>query len=341
MSKDIDVSPIIAEKAPIILEEIKRANRILLHCHPSPDPDSVGSALAMKFALEGMGKKVTVIKGDSEIPLAFKHFPGADSIVNKNFFEIDLSDFDLFISLDSASQQMISRKGDIHFPLQIRSINIDHHVSNTLYGDITLVDHSSPALAFVLYQLFLVWNIEINHDIAINMFMGMYTDTGGFKYEGVDYRFLKCATELVKVAPDFKKALFILENSNSKDAIYFNAVALDCIGTYLNDNVVISAIPNKRLVEKGIDPVVASGSGIENQLKSVIGWNISALMIEIEPNKIKISFRTRDSERFDVSKLAASIGGGGHKAAAGAILNTSLEEAEKLVLSKIKELFNL
>src|SRR4051812_38019854 len=109
------VSATIKEQAPIILAEIKKAKSILLHCHPSPDPDSVGSALAMKFALEGLGKKVTVIKGDSDIPEAFNHFPGALEIMAKNFFEIDLSQFDIFIVQDSASIEMISRRGKIEF----------------------------------------------------------------------------------------------------------------------------------------------------------------------------------------------------------------------------------
>ena len=98
----------VEDAAPKILEAIKAARSILLHCHPSPDPDSVGSALAMKFALESMGKKATVIRGDSEIPQAFMHFPGAGDIVAKNFFEVDLAEFDLFIVLDSGSTNMIS-----------------------------------------------------------------------------------------------------------------------------------------------------------------------------------------------------------------------------------------
>src|SRR5882724_10069578 len=111
-----DISPIIKEKAPIILAEIKKAKSILLHCHPLPDPDSVGSALAMKFALEQMGKKVTFIRGDSEIPRGFMHFPGAKEIVNKNFSEVDLQEFDLLISLDSGSKNMISQASPPSYP---------------------------------------------------------------------------------------------------------------------------------------------------------------------------------------------------------------------------------
>jgi phosphoesterase RecJ-like protein len=333
------ISLIIKEKAPIILAEIKKAKSILLHCHPSPDPDSVCSALAMKFALEQTGKKVTVIKGDSEIPKSFRHFPGAKEIVMKNFFEIDLNDFDLFIILDSAAPSMVSRRGNVRFPLPIRTINIDHHASNTFYAEINLVDTSSPALAFTLFQLFNEWGIELTRDISLNLFMGMYDDTGGFKYDGVDYRVLQAASDLSRVAPDFTKAIFLLENSNSKDAIYFDAAALNSIETHLNDNIVIASVSQTDLAEKSISPTVVGGSEVENQLKSVVGWNISVLMTEIEPNRIKLSFRTRDQNRFDVSKIATMLGGGGHKAASGALLNAPLEDAKNLVVEKIRELY--
>src|ERR1035437_1493632 len=102
------MTDIVKKEAPKILAAIKSANNILLHCHPSPDPDSVGSALAMKFALEQIGKKATVIKGESNTPQAFMCFPGAMDIVPKSFNEIDQNDFDLFICLDSSTVDRIS-----------------------------------------------------------------------------------------------------------------------------------------------------------------------------------------------------------------------------------------
>ena len=101
--------------APEILDVIKKSESILLHCHPSPDPDSVGSALAMKFALQSLGKKVTIIAGDSPVPSAFSHFPGFAEIIPKNFFEIDLAAFDLFIIQDSGSLDRISKKAQLFF----------------------------------------------------------------------------------------------------------------------------------------------------------------------------------------------------------------------------------
>src|SRR5262249_32701652 len=88
----IDEDPL--PKSRAVLRQIKKARSILLHCHPSPDPDSLGSVLAMKFALQKLGKKVTVIRGDSELSPGFLHFAGVQEIEHKSFGEVDLKNFD-------------------------------------------------------------------------------------------------------------------------------------------------------------------------------------------------------------------------------------------------------
>ena len=324
-----------------ILSHIEKANSILLHCHPSPDPDSVGSVLAMKFALENMGKKVTAIQGDSVLPKVFLNFPGAKDIEEKSFSSIDLKDFDLFIILDSASKEMITREKELIFPLPIKTILIDHHVSNKSYADINFLDISSGATAFTLYNLFLKWKIKIDHDIALNLFIGMYTDTGGFKYSSTDYKMLEAAATLAKIAPDYTKILFTLDNSNEKESIFFQALALSSIKTYHNDNLAISALSRDELRKRNISREDENGSLIANILKSVVGWNIGASLVETEPNQIKISFRTRDADKYDVSKIATALGGGGHKAASGAVLFSSIDEAVKKVVENTKIIYNL
>ncbi len=329
------------DKASLILAEIKKAKSVLLHCHPAPDPDSVCSALAMKFALEQLGIKATVIKGDSVISQGFADFPGVGEILPKNFFEINIADFDLFIILDSGSPQMISRLKPIEFPLSIKTIVIDHHASNQSYADINLIDLTSPAVAFVLFKLFKEWGIELTHDIALNLFIGIYTDTGGLRYPPTDHRVYQAVTELVGKAPAFYKAMFTMDNSNTKELLYFQAIALNSIETYLGENIVIASVSQQALTDKKILVKEISNSGISNTLISVIGWNVGILMVEVEEKRVKMSIRSRDEVKFDVSKLAVALGGGGHRAAAGAVLNMSLDEARALVVAKAKELYNL
>jgi phosphoesterase RecJ-like protein len=335
----IEISPLIKEKAPLILTEIQKAKSILLHCHPSPDPDSVGSALAMKFAIEQLGKKATVIKGDSEIPEAFMHFPGAKEIVRKKFAEIYLGDFDLFIILDAGTPGMISFVNTPIFPLPIRTVVIDHHSTNTSFADVNLVEIPSPATAFMLFQLFKEWNITFDKHIALNLFMGMYTDTGGFKYPPTDYRVFEAAAELAKIVPDYTKCIFTMENSDRKESLYFAALALNSIQTFCKDHVAIASVSYESIQSKHIPLEAIGGDNMANRLKSVIGWNIGVIMIETEPGKVKVSMRSRDPELYDVSKLAVALGGGGHRAAAGIKLSMSLDEARVAIVAKAGELY--
>ncbi len=337
----MDISPIIKEKAPIILAEIKKAKSVLLHCHPSPDPDSVCSVLAMKSAIEQLGICATIIRGDSEIISdGFACFPGIDLIVDKSFGEVDLKEFDLFIILDSGSPSMISYINTPVFPMAIKTIVIDHHKSNQLYADINLVDMCSST-AFVLFQLFTLWNIKLTKDIALNLFIGMYTDSGGFKYAPIDYKVFEAAAILTKIAPNFVDTIFYIENTRSKESLYFEAIALSSMETFLGDNIAMASVSFKQLEEKHI-PHDDLHSDIPNQLKSVVGCNIGMILVEREPRQIKVSMRSRDVEKFDVSKLAVAFGGGGHRAAAGIrFVDMSLEDVKKVIVAKAKELYNL
>ncbi|MDB5238859.1 MAG: phosphoesterase RecJ protein [Candidatus Parcubacteria bacterium] len=340
-----DISPIIREKAPLILSEIQKAKSILLHCHPSPDPDSVGSALAMRFAIEQLGErgsgKVTIIAGDSAIPQAFMHFPGAADIVAKNFFELDLSGFDLFIVQDSSKAEMVSKLKPIEFPEHLKIIVIDHHNSNSGYGAINLVEPSYPATAQVLFDLFWEWKIKITPEIAANLFMGIYTDTGGFKYTGTTSRTFMIASALAAKAPDFPQLISAMENSITLQDLAFQGLALSSIESLFAGRFALSVVPFAKMQEKNIEDENASAGMISSILRRIGSFDIVGACIETEPNVIKFSFRSKDGNAYDVSKLAVALGGGGHKAAAGTTLNMPLEEAKKAVVAKAKELYNL
>lgn len=339
--KQDDISPVIREKAPLILAEIKKAKSILLHCHPSPDPDSVGSALAMKFALEQMGKKVTVIKGDSEIPKGYRSFPGVDSIISKNFSEVNLKEFDLFISLDSAEERLISRFHPPIFPLTIKSVVIDHHPTNRGYADLNLVEPSYPSVCQILFELFGIWNVTITSEIAKNLFIGLYTDSGGLKYPQTSAKTFAIASELTRIAPDFSEIISQVENTNTPGFILFEGVALSSVETFFNGRLAVSVVPYSKIKENNISTDDVRAGEIATWLRTVPEWDIVVAMIECEPGKIRLSSRTIHPEKYDISKLMSAIGGGGHKAAAAAIVNKPFEETKQLVVSKAKELYNL
>jgi phosphoesterase RecJ-like protein len=332
-------SDIIRAKAPEILEAVKQAKSILLHCHPGPDPDSVGSALAMKFVLGKLGKKATIIKGDSDIPEAFMHFPGTQDIVKQDYFETDLSNFDLFLIQDTAALNMISKKGEIVFPKNLKTVVIDHHKSNNIQADISLVEYSYPATAQILTDLFLEWNVEFDRNIAENLFVGLYTDTL-FKYAGVTSHTFEVATLLSKYIPKIKDIIYPIDNSATPASLSLQGIGFSNIEVFCDNHFAISSITYDQLLARDIKETDISPHLISTQLRTVKGWYFSVCLIETKPNYIRASFRSQDGDKYDVSILASTIGDGGHKDASGATANMSLHEVKKVLVKKAEEMYN-
>lgn len=332
------MTKIVQDLAPQILEEIKKANKILLSFHPRPDADSIGASLAMMQALEAMGKNVTVIRGDSEVSPSLSGLPGFEKLVNKNLSEIDLTQFDLFIIQDISAIDRISAIVPVVFPSNLKTINIDHHSSNTNFAQINLVDTTYPATCQILYDLFVLWNVEITPDMAKCLMLGMYYDSGGFKFPKTTSSTLAAAAHLAKIAPDYISVIDLVDNSNTPGVIAYEGLALSLVTLYCHDHVAISAVSFKDLQDKKIAKVELFPD-IARILKSVVGWEIGVKMVEDQPGGVKVSFRTRDEQKYDVARIAVALGGGGHKAASAVYIKSSLEEAVKKVVETIDSIY--
>ena len=322
-----------------ILKAIKGAKSVLLHCHPYADPDSIGSVLAMTMFLKKIGIKVTPIMGDSEYPNNLKSLPQYDLIVPKNFTQIDLSDYDLFIILDSSTPNQITQLAEVVLPETIKTNVIDHHVTNLKFGNINHVDSNCSSTCEVLFNLFKEWKVEIDKDMAICLFIGIYADTGGFKYQLTTADTLLAASELARINNNFPAVIFEMENNKNAQEIEFTGLALSSLKKYFSGKVVMAAIPFESIKKAGISKDNTQ-VGIANTIRSVVGWDIGINLVETEPNVVTVSLRTRDSDKYDVSLIAKAVGkGGGHKAAAGTTINEPFEEAIQVLLETISITF--
>src|SRR3989344_1220890 len=308
--------------APEIWQAIQQANNILLHLHPRPDQDSIGSVLAMGHVLAGLDKKFTVIKGDSPMPEEYSHLPGYDWIVNKNFFEIDLADFDLFLILDTGGVEQISRQGEITFP--------DH--LNTILSDY-------PAVGQLLFDLFKEWGVILTPEIAINLLVAIQSDSGGFKYPRTSSETLAAAAELAKMSPNFPAIIAKCENVLTPGEISYLGLGLSKAESLFNNQAAISAISYEELKRAGIRENDVHQNQIANWFRQVREWKIGIALVESQPGQTWISLRSQDGEKYDVSKVALAFGGGGHRAAAGATIKKPLAEAKAEVLRAAEELF--
>ena len=210
-----------------ILKIIQESEKILLHCHPYPDPDSVGSVLAFSLYLKSLKKNVTAVPGDFDLPKSLRKLPNLNVFTKKNFNEINIEDFDLFIILDSASVYQITQLKEISFPKTLKTINIDHHITNGGFADINLLKPEKSSTCEIIFELFKSWNVKIDQDIAIALFVGIFGDTGGFKYQNTTFRTLEIASKLAKINPNFHEIVFDMENSKEKEVIRYMGLALN------------------------------------------------------------------------------------------------------------------
>jgi len=310
-----------------------------LHLHPRPDEDSIGSVLAMGHALASLGKKFTIIKGDSPLPEEYSHLPGYNWIIDKNFFEIALADFDLFLILDTGGVEQISRQGEIIFPDHLNTVLIDHHDNTVNFARTNLILSDYPAVGQLLFDLFKEWGVALTPEIAINLLIGIQADTGGFKYPRTTSETLAVAAELVKMSPNFPAVIAKCENVLTPGEISYLGLGLSKAESLFNNQAAISAISYEELQRAGIRENDVHQNQIANWFRQVKDWKIGIALVESQPGQTCISLRSQDGEKYDVSKVALAFGGGGHRAAAGATIKKPLAEAKAEVLRAAEELF--
>lgn len=329
------------EDVNVIQEYINGSKKVLLHCHPNPDPDSVCSVLAMREYLISQGKEVIAIIGDSQYPLGLKRLYLEEKILPLNYFEITPEDFDLFIVLDSSSKQQISRLGEVIFPKGMKSVVIDHHKSNEGFGDINLILDKYASTTHILYDMFNIWNVDISKNMALYFFLGVFADTGGFRYLNSTPEVFAMVSSLVNINPDYHDVVFDIENSRSEIEIKMMALAMSSIKKFLGGKVVFSSIEYGLVKARGLSRDEAIEGLIPDMLRSVEGWDIVASLVGVDEGETVVSLRTRDEKIYDVSKIATSVGvnGGGHAGASGTTIMKDISGAEEELLNSISKLY--
>lgn len=159
-----------------IIDKVLTSNNIVLLCHDNPDGDAIGSTLAMYHALKKLGKEVDIVI--KEPPKRFNFLEGFQDIKEESS-----KDYDTAIILDTANIDRVNDPSDILNRVK-RKYVIDHHISNTKYGDENLVKER-PACCQIVYEIIKELNIEITKELGEPLMTGLLTDTGGFSHQDV------------------------------------------------------------------------------------------------------------------------------------------------------------
>jgi len=310
-------------------EYTTKANNILLLCHKKPDADAIGAALTLHGYLEKLGKKVTSCSIDKVSE--FYYFLPKVYLMKESFGKPE--DYDLIIVLDCGDSKITGFHKEFPkiFSGNTPVLNIDHHITNDMFGDVNIVIPEASSTTHILYKMFKTLRIEIDSDMAILILAGLYYDTGSFKHDNTTAEVLLIASKLVHLGA---KAEVIAKNMFKNHSVETLRVWGRVFSNMKkNDqNIISSILREEDLIQCGLDPNNLHLSEIMNYLDSIPNTKFSVLLTEVK-GFIKGSFRT-SSNSIDVAQIAKYFKGGGHKKAAGFVMKGKIEDVQgKLAIS--------
>lgn len=305
---------------------IQSAQTILVVTHIRPDGDAMGSSLGLGLALRQMGKDVT-IAADLGTPEFFSWMPGSDTVVP----ELTSESWDLMISTDASDEE---RSGDVGVYGRANSktvINIDHHRTNTYFGDIHLVIPEVACASQIVFKLLEHMEIDWTPDIAQVLITGLVTDTLGFRTTATTPVELGIAQKLMGHGASLSEATYrTLGVMSSQELLIWKSILPT---VEVHGEIAGATIRHADVEAVGLD--YFDTGGIVGFLRKVSEIRIAFVMREDPGGVVKVSFRSDPG--YDVSEAASQLGGGGHKQASGADFTGTIEECRATVLPLLKE----
>jgi phosphoesterase RecJ-like protein len=308
-----------------IIHQIKNSRNILLASHADPDGDAVGSLIALGRTLIQLEKKTTLYNASS-IPAVYRFLPSVDLIENR--IEADAV-YDLAIILDCGD---LSRVGDAVNAINRipEIINIDHHISNTRFGSLQLIDPNACATAEIVYRLIKALAVPIDKDTAVSVYTGILTDTGSFRFSNTNQTAFAISKEMTAIGVDPYHVAQQVYGTYSLERIKLLNLALDSIEISGNGKLSIMTVTRSMLEETGTQP--EDIDGLINYARRIEDIKVAALIQEQKngisgtSNLTRFHVSLRSNGSVDVAAIASAFGGGGHFSAAGFQIESTLTE---------------
>lgn len=295
-----------------ILNAIKAAQTVMICGHIRPDGDCIGSALAMRHLCEKLGKKADAVC-DADKPSAFEFLPEYEYFCAPRFDK-----YDLFIAVDCATEKRLGLYGRYLRDAK-KSVHIDHHPVENMFADINCIDTSASSVCEVIYGLFGKSEL-LDLPMATMLYTGLSTDTGHFMHSNTTPEVFKIAAELTSYGIDVGSVNHAIYRNKSFKRIRLTARALGNIELFEGGKIALMTITNDDLTACGCGS--EDTEGLIDYASSISGVEISISLCEQEKGIFRTSLR---SVAADVSAVAGTFGGGGHKLASGCILSGERE----------------
>lgn len=308
------------------IDAIRQAENILVVCHVRPDGDCLGAGLAISVLCGKLNKKSDFVC-DSPLP---GHYEFIDR--NNIFNRISCDCYDLAIAVDCADEFRMGKFGDVFFDVK-NTVNIDHHVTNTMFAGMNIVDGTASSTCEIIFRLLTPGNY-IDAETAEYLYMGISTDTGHFKHNNTSPATLMTASELLKYNFDVIGLIDRLYRSNTAEKIKLIGVSLNKMRYYAGGKLCIIALSKKDLSDCGCS--LSDTEGIIDYPMTVAGVLVAVCMSQQSGTSFKVSFRSKGP---DVAKIACKFGGGGHVLASGCVVNGEYNDCiEKVIRAVVEEI---
>ena len=308
-------------------EAIRGGERFLVTTHENPDGDALGSMLAMKLALDQLGKDSSMLLvGDAPLPGEYSFMP-LEGLVRH--IPDDASQR-ILLTLDCANESRIGPDPEV-LQLSPLVVNIDHHHDNSRFGDVNVIDATASSTGELLRDLFRELDIELTPAIAEALYIALVTDTGRFQYTNTTPKSLRLAAELVEAGADLHRIFQGVYESVQFAKLKLLARALERAQVYEGGRLVVSYLLRDDFQEVGAAEPYSEG--IIDYLRAVEGADMAVLIRE--PPRSggplhRVSLRASHDE-LDVSAIARKSDGGGHRQAAGFSSEASIDEITDFV----------
>ncbi|MEN3271642.1 MAG: bifunctional oligoribonuclease and phosphatase NrnA [Actinomycetota bacterium] len=303
-----------------VVEELQQAGKLLITTHENPDGDALGSLLAFDEMMRALGKDTLMFMSASNFPLPheYQHLP-LDGVRNEPPADMDERTA-VFLdcgNIDRMPVDFLQREGQ-------HIVNIDHHHDNTCFGTVNLVVGDASCTAEILWELSHALGVEITPSMAHALYIALITDTGRFMYENTGARSHVMAAELIEAGVDVAGVYRQLYQDLPFPRLQLLARALNAVERFDDGRLTVAHLTRADFGETGA--VESDSEGVVDHLRSVADTKVAALVRELlDRDARKVSLRSTDGQ-VDVSVIARSLGGGGHRQAAGATTEIPFEQ---------------
>jgi phosphoesterase RecJ-like protein len=324
-------SPTIPENAIFaqIGEVFQNHQSFVLISHVRPDGDAIGSQLALGFSLMAAGKTVRLVNEDG-LPENLSFMPGSEKIEQPPPEPLDV---EVAIALDTATKPRLGDRA-LHAASKAKVwLNIDHHVSNPKYGDLNLIDSTSPATGQILYQLIIALGLPLPPETRDAIYVAVSTDTGSFQYPSTTARTYEMAADLIHRGLDVGTINSLIYDNYPFRRVELMRALLNTLEVSADGLLAHWELRDQTRIDLGLLP--EDSEGLIDIIRAIRGVLLAVFFEELIDGKIRISMRSK-TRKLDVCQIAMEFGGGGHALAAGIRMAGPLEDAKTKVLGAIR-----